>query len=633
MSMDFPAADIRSATTLPGAAMTKRSVKFGYKGTMSSVLATGLLALGTTCGGAFAAEPITQVNISHVSAQFATGVPQVAVSRTDPNLIAVAWRSYGLPINTNAGSAPGERTADCHVSVSTDGGNTFRDTNLMPVLRTNNDPDMPTQPAPGLFYCNWSWVTIGDDRTIYAGGAMFTALGDIGWPGRPSTAPKQGRALVAVSRDDGQTWTGPTFGIRVSHFAPGLTGLGCSTVLPCVSTPGGTDPWHTPWDNAMGVAAPGSTTFYSKAGNYVVPSDDRAQTFGVVHTINVPGWTFTTGQIDAAGPLLVAGMVASRTPLTGPVCPCLGVVTSNDKGATWTPNLIAQATEFNATATGDTARYPFAAIDPKNPARYAVVVFTPDHRSIKAYWTDNNGATWKSSAVNPTPTPDPVVRAGKIAIGYTTDGKIVVVWRGFQAPDNPSVAGGPGPFNTFAALLQGDSFGPTIRVSPESSTYPLATTVGSPLPNAADYNLNNGGGDFSTWITGNPQAALVAYPYAPGGIALDTYFARVPLTTMQYNLQLVPNVVSQRMMTGLITTVFVLPEGYSSPANLKLNGASPIAMALDADGRTLVTTFNKSALSSMPTGNAVPVSVTGSFTVGSTTGVPVSASTKIRVIN
>ena len=217
-------------------------------------------------------QGISLVNISQAGEFLVTGVPQVAVSRVDPNLIAVAWRKYGLPINTNAGANPGERTADCHVAVSTDGGQTFTDTDLMPILRQRTDPEMPTQPEPGLYYCNWPWVSIGDDRTIYAGGAMFTALGDIGWPGRPSTAPKQGRASVTTSRDDGRTWSQPTLGIKISHFAPGLTGLGCSNVLPCVSTPGGTDQWHTPWDNAMGVAASGSTTFYSKAGSHVVAS-------------------------------------------------------------------------------------------------------------------------------------------------------------------------------------------------------------------------------------------------------------------------------------------------------------------------------------------------------------------------
>jgi hypothetical protein len=57
--------------------------------------------------------------------------------------------------------------------------------------------------------------------------------------------------------------------------------------------------------------------------------------------------------------------------------------------------------------------------------------------------------------------------------------------------------------------------------------------MGAGTPFAANYNLNNGGGDFSTWITGNRQFAFVAFPYAPGGLVLDTYLAKIPLTMMQ----------------------------------------------------------------------------------------------------
>ena len=376
-------------------------------------------------------QGISLVNISQISQSFVTGVPQVAVSRVDPNLIAVAWRNYGLPINTNAGANPGERTADCHVAVSTDGGQTFTDTNLMPILRQRTDPEMPTQPEPGLFYCNWSWVSIGDDRTIYAGGSMFTALGDIGWPGRPSNAPKQGRASVTISSDDGRTWSPPALGIKMSHFAPGLTGLGCSNVLPCVSTPGGTDQWHTPWDNAMGVAAPGSTTFYSLASGYLVASDARAQAFGTVYRVNVPGWTFSNGKLDAAGDLLVMPIIATSTPVQA-TCPCLGVATSTNKGATWSAKIIAQASQFNSSATGDTARYPFAAIDPRNPSRYAVAAYTPDRKSVQVYWTQNDGDTWSNAAVGPIPSSGPlpvtapIARAGKIGLGYTTDGQLLL---------------------------------------------------------------------------------------------------------------------------------------------------------------------------------------------------------------
>jgi hypothetical protein len=327
--------------------------------------------------------------------------------------------------------------------------------------------------------------------------------------------------LVTASRDDGKTWSQTTLGIKLASFAPGLTGLG-----------GGTDPEDTPWDNAMGVAAPRSATFYSMAGGYVVASDDRATSFGTVYRVDVPGWTFSRGKVDVSGDKLVAPIIASSTPL-GAACPCLAVATSTDKGATWTAHLLSQAGEFNSSGSGDTARYPFAAADPNVAGKYAVAAYTPDRKSVQVFSTENDGRSWKRAAVGPAPVSAPIARAGKIGLGYTGDGRILVVWRGFQAPDNPSVPGGPGAFDTFAALQHGNSFGPTIRVSPESSTYPVATTVGSPAPGAADYNLNNGGGDFSTWITGSSQFAFVAFPYAPGGQVLDTYLAKVRLTMME----------------------------------------------------------------------------------------------------
>jgi hypothetical protein len=495
--------------------------------------------LGTTSGIASgsrtSARGISLVNISNLTVNSASAFHRLAVSRVDPDLVAVAWREYGLPINTNA--AIGDRIADCHVSVSTDGGNTFRDTNLMPILRQNTgDPELPTEPEPGLWFCNAPWVTIGDDGTIYAGGSMFTPLGDRNWfPARGTDAPKQGRALVTVSRDNGRTWSAPTFGIKISNFAPGLTGLACSDNLPCVSDPPGTDQWHTPWDGAFGVAAPRTGTFYSNAGSYVAASDDRAQTFGTVHRIEVPGWAFSRGKIDASGNKIVMPIIASTTPL-GATCPCLGVATSADKGATWTAKLVAEADEFNPSGTGDTAHYPPAAADPNDPRKYAVAAYTSDRRSMQVFSTDNDGRTWKRAAVGPVPTDETVARAGKISAGYTSDGRILAVWRAFYAPDDPTVPGGPGAFDTYAALLQGNSFGPTIRVSPESSRYPTRTTMGAGTPFAANYNLNNGGGDFSTFITGNHRFAFVGFPFAPGDpdeSVLDTYLAKIPLSMME----------------------------------------------------------------------------------------------------
>ena len=267
----------------------------------------------------------------------------------------------------------------------------------------------------------------------------------------------------------------------------------------------------------------------------MAPSDDGAKTFGLAQEIDVSGWTFSSGKIDASGDALVVPFIASVTPVSA-TCPCLGVATSTDKGATWRAQLIAQAGEFNSSGTGDTAHYPFAAADPHVPWKYAVAVYTSDRTSMQVFWTDDDGDTWNHAAVGPVPVAETVARAGKIGVGYTSDGKILAVWRAFYAPDNPNVAGGPGAFDTFAALLHGDHFGPTVRVSPQSSKYPTRTTIGPTGPNVASYNLNNGGGDFSTFITGNHQFAFVGFPYAPGDpntSALNTYFAKIPLTMMQ----------------------------------------------------------------------------------------------------
>ena len=86
------------------------------QGRMASLVTVCLLMLGTTSGGAWAGGPddkdkgkdkeISLVNISKFSVNSASAFHRVAVSRTDPDLVAIAWREYGLPINTNAGAAP-----------------------------------------------------------------------------------------------------------------------------------------------------------------------------------------------------------------------------------------------------------------------------------------------------------------------------------------------------------------------------------------------------------------------------------------------------------------------------------------------------------------------------------------------
>src|SRR5262245_43747187 len=68
---------------------------------------------------------VVLTNISRNTKKFASVFPQVAVSRVNSNLVAVAWRQYNLPIDTNA--LKEDRVAECHVSISKDGGQSFTD--------------------------------------------------------------------------------------------------------------------------------------------------------------------------------------------------------------------------------------------------------------------------------------------------------------------------------------------------------------------------------------------------------------------------------------------------------------------------------------------------------------------------
>ena len=462
------------------------------------LLAAGLLLAGTAL--LFAAQAQTppepgampgveMVNISKNSTKLASVFPQVAVSRKNPNLIAVAWRRYGLPIDTNA--LRENRIAECYVSISKDGGKTFAARNMMDMLRTPGGNGEPL-----LWGCNAPWVTIATDGTMYFGGALFTAGGTV------QVEPKAGRAAVSVSTDNGTTWSKMVPGLTLNRFAPGLKGLN-----------GGMNQENTPWDGADGIVDLQTGTFYSSAGAYFGASDDKGKSFQTVYQPNIPGWTREGSATGAAGfgTLLVA-IKASSAP--NAKCPCLVAVTSQDKGKTFTPHLVAQAADYSDQGT---VRYPVPAADPATAGHFAIAAYETDHKSVKVYYTADNGNTWKSAAPRPVPAGISVTSANQVSVGYTTDGRILVTWRGFR---NPSV------FNTFVAMMTGDSFGPTVKATAEPSVYP-------PLLYLGNYGPTTGGGDFTTWVTGSNDYAFVATPYAPGGAVLDTYLSRIPLSLLK----------------------------------------------------------------------------------------------------
>jgi hypothetical protein len=434
---------------------------------------------------------VVLTNISKNSDKFASVFPQVAVSPADDRVVGVAWRQYSLPIDTNA--PKGQRTADCHVAISTDAGSTFRDANLMTYLRR----ERLSAAEPELWYCNAPWVAFGPDGAIYAGGSVYTANGVTG------AEPKQGRARLTVSTNGGVTWSPGTHGITPTTFAPGTN-----------APPA---PENTPWDGANGMVDPNTGALFTTAGGSFAISLDHAKTFGLVYQPTLPaGWERQgNGTMSVSHGVLIAPFFAPRSPVGGAKCPCLAVAASVDYGRT--PFAVHLAAEADAISTQGTVRYPVSAADRGRAGRFAVVTYTADHRRVAAHYTEDGGLSWKLASPSlPDPLSTPAATVNQAGIGYTTDGRILVVWRAFDKG---------GTFDTFAALLDVGTFGPTIRVSGEPSTYPAIIGQGN-------YGQNNGGGDFTTWITGNRELAFVAFPYAPKGLVEDTYFARIPLAIM-----------------------------------------------------------------------------------------------------
>lgn len=429
-------------------------------------------------------------DISKNGPEFASAFPFVSVSPKNDNRVVIGWRLYSAPIDTNA--PKGSRTAECHAALSQDAGATFRDVNLVDALRT-----VRTATEPELWYCNAPWVVVGPDGVLYAGGALYTASGVVG------PDPKQGRQMVTVSKDGGATWSKAVAGLTTDRFAPGVVGIA-----------GGKLPQDTPWDGARGVVDSKTGTVYSSAQGYVAASEDQAKTFGTVYRPAASKeWPGRGADFAAGHSVLAAVYFASATPVDAKKCPCLVFASSSDKGATFTYRLVADSTEVNPNGR---VGYPRVAADPAHAGHFAITGFTPDHRDLKIFFTEDGGKTWASAVTQPVPKDVITVSTADMpGVGYTLDGRILAAWRGFRQA---------GAYNVFAGMIQGGKFGATVKVSQEPSPYPPVVQLG---------NYSFGGGDYSTGIAGDMRYAHVVFPYSPGGVVQRTYYARVPLDLMK----------------------------------------------------------------------------------------------------
>ncbi|NUZ08362.1 alpha/beta hydrolase family esterase [Piscinibacter koreensis] len=100
-------------------------------------------------------------------------------------------------------------------------------------------------------------------------------------------------------------------------------------------------------------------------------------------------------------------------------------------------------------------------------------------------------------------------------------------------------------------------------------------------------------------------------------------------------LQIVPSTLNLRTTAGLVTVLIAAPAGSDlrewNISGVSAGGAPAVSTAYTSDGRSMVVTFNKAQLGSLPTGDNVPVTVNGQMTRYGLQW-PMSVAATVRVI-
>nr|WP_246295086.1 cupin domain-containing protein [Schlegelella koreensis] len=195
------------------------------------------------------------------------------------------------------------------------------------------------------------------------------------------------------------------------------------------------------------------------------------------------------------------------------------------------------------------------------------------------------------------------------------------------------------PPSTRAALSSITSNGSYLQPTVTLSGYPHADSPSDDL----EYS--------EYWLDGAPQSTRYAGPFQIRGNGVHTLSYRSvdkagnvePPKTLAVGvidlppltLQVVPSTLNLRTAAGLVTTVISVPAGYDlrqwGVSDVRAEGTPAVSAAYSADGRTIVATFNKAALGSVPAGNQVKITVTGQFSYNGAQA-PMVASAQVQVI-
>jgi hypothetical protein len=172
------------------------------------------------------------------------------------------------------------------------------------------------------------------------------------------------------------------------------------------------------------------------------------------------------------------------------------------------------------------------------------------------------------------------------------------------------------------------------------------------LPAYPDANSTEDGMDYTEyWLDGAPTPTRYAGPFQISGDGQHTLVYRSvdeagnvedpkTMTVGVINLppltlQILPSIVNLRLSGGLVTALITVPAGYDlrqwGVADIRAEGSPAVTTAYSSDGRSIVATFNKAALGSLPAGNEVKITVTGQFNYSGAQAALV-ASTLVRVM-
>lgn len=452
------------------------------------VSAVALAACGPNTDGTGIAGGQVDRLLSHGEAEFSASVPDIAVDSNNGDRVAVIWRDLAM---SRPGEPAGERGMTCFLSLSSDGGNTFNEQELV--------WDMADTPV-----CNAPYVDIGPDGELLVGATLAGVL--------PQNAPQgehaAGRVVMKLSTDWGKSWSASSFAIATgdeSRFA-------ANPAVPAAST-------HVPWDGARGVfdAADGSITlsggFPAPPGEdlhsqrFISTSADGGRSWGPIYAFAAPGWPQRwDGHLISAHGKLAISYLADAVDVPDTECLCVVFATSNDDGATFERHLVAQVQDFDALV-----HYPPVAANPVRDANYALATVAKEQTSPVVRVTEDSGRTWKT--LESPISPEGVVRASRPAIAFTPGGQLALVWRGYYSNNS---------YDTFAAAARDDGvFGKPVLLSEERSVIP------EELLN--DYSAR---GDFLNVIAASTDMVHASWTDWRSGAAGQVYYGRVPLSVL-----------------------------------------------------------------------------------------------------